>query len=291
MASLCSRCALRIARSTKDTQGTSISRSLSVTPSRYRLDAIPSFNESSNARLNEVFTEIREKHLFPAYAPESARKMMYRAKTREYLSLNPVQVEIGGEEVEVKPIDRYQVRARAKLLIEAIELMAETGGAEWDNLHPLLTGLTYGQHVTRKNSQGKLTRLVIKGDRFDVLMKCLTQAEHTGLSLEHKQVLDEAVWGLHAMARESGWREDATRRAMKNAQVLVKQLESQRHGATPEVREDDPRIRPDVLGLLLELSAVYADKYQDGKDVQGSVRSYAERLLSNIDASEKASLL
>ena len=267
-----------------------IARAFSTTPYRNRQDTIPSFNTSSNEELNEILTEIRQKHLIPAYVSDSARNMMFSSKHREYLGQNPLKVDAGGQEVELKPINRYEVRARANLLIKAVNLMAKEGGAEWDNLPALLTGLSHGNHTTRKKSQAKLARLAIRGGRFDVIMKCLAQVESTGLSLEHKEVLDEAVWGLHTMAREGGWSKDTTAKAIKNAQMLVTQLESKRHGATSEIRPDDPRIRPDVLGLLLELSAVYADKHQGGKDLTGSVYSYAERLLSNIGASEKVSL-
>jgi hypothetical protein len=43
--------------------------------------------------------------------------------------------------------------------------------------------------------------------------------------------------------------------------------------------EDDPRLQPQIIGILLELASVKAVKYLEGRDVDGKVAEYSTRLL------------
>ena len=69
------------------------------------------------------------------------------------------------------------------------------------------------------------------------------------------------------------------------------QLEDTEHGTGKFVHSGDPRRRPEVLSVFLELAAVYAYKYQGAKDLDGKVKAYAERLLSNIEGAERVSVM
>ena len=141
--------------------------------------------------------------------------------------------------------------------------------------------------VLREKQVDKIVRSAVEMGGLGTILQCLHQAHNTGMTLKRDEVLNGVVWGLHDMAQRGGWSEKATAKAIKDANEVAMQLESEEHGSGKVLRADDPRKRPDVLGVYLELTAVYAYKHQNGKDVDGKVRAYTERLLANIEGAEQ----
>jgi hypothetical protein len=76
-------------------------------------------------------------------------------------------------------------------------------------------------------------------------------------------------------------------KALKQADDLAELLESADHGSGRKLSPNDPRTRPAVIGLFLELHAVYAQQYQNGQDVSGKVKAYATRFMATFDQSHQ----
>lgn len=163
-------------------------------------------------------------------------------------------------------------------------MLASEPAAWGQNLPALLQGLNEGV----KKGAGtpimeKIVRKAAEMGRLGTVLPCLQQASKTGMSLKDEGILRCVVWGLHVSAARNGWNKGGLEKAIRDSNVVALLLESKDHGTRSIMAENDPRTRPEVLGAWLELVAVYAHKYQGGKDSEeGLVRAYAERLVSRL---------
>ena len=228
---------------------------------------------------------MRTKHFIPAYLHKIERRLIFGTKNRQTLEDNPQTIPIGGEDIPLQWMDRRkEVPNRTKLLHKAIDLMAVEGESkDWLNLPALLTGLRHAHATPGPRAMGKIVRKAVEAGRMGSIVLCLQQANHTGMRLDVEEVLEGVVWGLHVTAQRDGWSEESTLKALKAANQVALLLESEEHGGGRHLRQNDPRQRPEVLGVFLELAAVHAYRYLDAKDVDGKVKTYAARLLGCID--------
>ncbi len=106
--------------------------------------------------------------------------------------------------------------------------------------------------------------------------------------MKHQEVLEAVMWAVRELGRgaEGGWPKEGLEKAIKDANELAMCLEDEDHGSGRNLQPGDPRTRPEVLAVFLELVAVYAVKYMDPRDAGDRVRVYVERLLGNIEGVE-----
>ena len=164
--------------------------------------------------------------------------------------------------------------------------MAEGEKSDWNNLPALLAGLHRAKRTPTDRQLAKIVRLASNNGRFGTILQCLHQAHNTGLTLQKDEVLDAVIWALREIASDSQWSEEGTSKAIRDANEVAMQLEDLEHGTGKFIRPGDPRRRPAVLSVFLELAGVYAWKWQRGRDVDGKVRAFAERLLGCIEGAE-----
>ncbi|KAK4621695.1 hypothetical protein CLAFUW4_07598 [Fulvia fulva] len=283
MASICTRCSLRLRRAAQTESQHLSKRSFSSTTSRQRGN-LPSFHESSHEELQNVLSSVREKYFIPAYMHKQEHKLVTKQKFRQQLIDNPQTAIVGGEEITLQPINpREGWPHRRSIVAKAINGIINGETKDWLNLPMLLQGLNEGVKKAASDSlMEKIVRKAFQAKQLGVVIGCLHQAEQTGMTLKSDPVLRAFLAGLHDLAQESGWNKGALERALRDAKVISQLLESKKHGTEGTVRKDDPRIRPEVLGVFLELASVYAWKYDGKRDTEGLVKAYAERLLSNL---------
>ncbi|KAK4501636.1 hypothetical protein PRZ48_007445 [Zasmidium cellare] len=283
MASICHRCALRLQRAAQTETSQLSKRTFSSTTSTRR--NLPVFTESTNSELNNVLATLREQHFIPAYLREKERKMIFKPANKQFLQDNPQTTYIGDEEIKLQYIDRLRdILPRKQLVWRAINLIVEgESGDDWQNLPKLLQGLHEGvKKAAAPGQMEKIVRKALHNEKMGIIMQCLQQVEATGMTLKNEQVLKSMVCGLHDMAESSHWSESATGRALRDAKSIALMLESEAHGTGRKLASNDPRTQPEVLGVFLELTAVYAYKFEDAKDTQGLVKAYTSRLLDNL---------
>jgi len=226
---------------------------------------------------------MRSLHFTPAYLQKSERRTIFGLKYRQMLKDNPQTATVGDEDIPLQWIDRRNdIPNRTKLLGRTIDLMAQGEGKDWQNLPALMTGLKGSKAVPDEQTMSMIVRKAVRAGRVGVIVQCLQQSEHTGVTLKREEVLEKVIWGLHDVAQMNDWSEEAVQKALKSAKQVSLMLEMEEHGGGRFMRKRDPRTRPEVVGVFLELAAVYAYKHQDGKDVDGSVSVYAERLMGCI---------
>lgn len=152
----------------------------------------------------------------------------------------------------------------------------------WSNLPGLLVGLTGYGRTPDDAMMGKITRKAVNAGRLDVIIQCLEQSRFTGMTLKKEVVLRNVVLGLHRQAQNDNWSEGAVRKGLAEARQLALMLEAEEHGSGKVLSRDDPRQRPDIIGVYLELAAVNAYKFQDKQDKGGVLSAYVTRLISCI---------
>lgn len=302
MSTICARCALRLQRAAQASNHHTTKRTFSQTTTKQKhrtslhlpqnfnkhrltvIDGVPTFSETSSPELNDVLASMRNKHFIPAALHKADRRLIFGTKSRQTLADNPQTVKIGGEDVQLQWMERRkEIPNRRKLLHKAFDLMAAGEGKEWQNLPALLTGLKGAGAPAGEKTLGRIVRKAIQAGRTGVVVQCLQQGVSTGMTLDKEEVLENVTWGLHATAQRDGWSEAAVLKALKAANQVGMLLETEEHGGGRVLHENDARRRPEVIGVFLELAAVHAFRFQDGKDVDGKAKTYAERLLGCID--------
>ena len=216
----------------------------------------------------------------------SERRLISRPKYRKTLEDNPRTTEVGGEDVALRPLDTFALPRRRKLLARALNLIRQGDGQDWANIPPLLNGMFGGVKKLPPN-EGWIQKVVttaVSAGKTGMIVQCLQQPDRTGLSVKDDQILNTLLVGLHQTAQADGWSKEATEKALKEANAISLIMDSASQGFGGEVATNDPRARSEVLGVFLELSAVFALKHQDGKDVNGVVKAYVERLLNRLEA-------
>lgn len=289
MASLCTRCALRLRRVAAATDPSTLPRSFSTSSFARRTHAIPQFADTSNAELDNVLASMRDKHFIPAALTKAQRHLIFGDSKREELTKYPQIIEIAGEKIELKWIDRRtEIPNRTRLFQRVLKLMAEDGSPEaWRNLMPLLVGLRRSRVEVSAMEMERLLRLATKSGNFHEVIVCLRRGDETGMTLQRPEVFEGVLLALRSIGQADGWSQESLERALKASRDVAQLLEMDTHGGGIQMKPDDRRKDPRVIGAYLELSAVFAERYQNGKDLDGRVRAYADRLLYNISHAEK----
>lgn len=208
------------------------------------------------------------------------RDLVYAFKNKKSLENVPVTVEIGGEEIRLKHIDKTKdVPNQRKALREALELMKEK--KDWDNFPLLLEGLHSAGRVTDEIVLEQFIRRASMAGRQDAVLESARRVSKTGFRINTREIAKMVVWWIQYRALASGFSQADTKKALSMAEQIAILMEDKAHAGGRVADTEDPRTSPEVIGLLLELSALNA-KHQGGKDEDGSVEKYAKGLLASL---------
>lgn len=243
---------------------------------------LPVFAETSSPELDDVLLQLRTKHFIPAYLNKRQRHLIFGDKFKQELENNPAYATLGDEEIPLLHIDRRKdIPARKPLVLQALRLIEEND--EWRQLPSLLEGLHKARPHPDLALQEKILRKLQLADQFPVILRSLRRSHATGLTLKNDAVLNQVLNALRETASLENWEQTRLEKALKQADELAELLESADHGTGRKLSPNDPRTRPAVIGLFLELHAVYAQQYQGGQDVSGKVKAYATRFMATFN--------
>ncbi|KAF2725208.1 hypothetical protein K431DRAFT_300117 [Polychaeton citri CBS 116435] len=283
MASICEPCALRLSRAANQAKPTS-PRAFSTSNIHGKSAAIPAFQETSHSELNKVLSALRNKHFIPAYLYPSERRLIFGSKNRQLLIDNPRSIEIGGEEIPLKPIDRNSQLPNRKRLVEtALKLLKRKGESrDWQILPQLLTGLAKANSTPKPAMMEKIVRSAVESGHLGIIIICLQKSAETGLTLRDPVIRRHVLWGVRSIAESDDWSKEATLKALKDANQIAMLMETQQHGGGDGFNiAKDPRAKAFTIGVFLELAAVHAYKHQGGQDKDGMVKAYMQRLMNS----------
>ncbi len=246
----------------------------------FHTGSVPAFTDVSSPELNDLLSALRQKFIMPAHLSKEQRRLIYKEKHKNVLLTEPVTATISGESFTLQHISKTKdVPNVYHALFDAIELMKEK--KDWDNLPNLLEGLKHGGLRTQKlllkqKVVGKATR----AGRQEVILECLRRAADTGIVLEESEFVAKVMLSMHYKAQNSDWDKHETAKALSWAEMVVALLEDPKHAGNRKLDgKKDPRVQPEVTGILLELAAVRAVKHLGSRDSNGKVAEYAMRFL------------
>jgi len=238
--------------------------------------AIPTFSPTSSPELDQALNRFREELFIPFGLGEKQRKLMFRQKYSEKLNEEPISVTIGeNEQFQLRPMDP-QSRPKNQEITKVVSLMKTT--KDWQNIIPFLAGLRLARRVLKPDRWEWLIRKAAAADALGIMLECAKQSERTGLRLNNVGVVQKFYFMLHQKAQAADFQGAHLNKALSLAKQAAMLMEAPEH-VVHDVQQD-PKRRPFVIGVLLELSAARALNEFGGQDEGGHVRAYAQRLLA-----------
>lgn len=257
--------------------------------------AVPSFTKTSSSELDDLLSRFRNYVFFPSYLNTEHKLLVYRAKHKKLLEEEPFNVNLGGEVWRLQHIDRTggQLPSHTKGIIQAADLMKTK--QDWLNIIPLLAGYKNSSNPLSPEQKDRLVRKAGKAGRIGVLIDAAKRVDYTGFTLESPHLVTEMAWYAQYDGAKSKWAKITA--SLSYVEEIAFLLEDKRHGGGFVIKEDDPRVRPELIGILLQLSAVFAvqkrgsgSSPEDQTKAKEKVKKYAERLRAVIEQGREISL-
>lgn len=155
---------------------------------------------------------------------------------------------------------------------------------DWETLPNLIQGT---KTVTGTSSPvwKTLRKTVIlklgNAGRQNILLELVRRGSDTGFTMSSREFSKHIFMCFGRKAYENDFDEAHTEKALLYAEQAAALMENPEHaGNTSLAGDNDPRLSPEIMGILLELAAVRASKHLGGKDKGGKVASYTEKLLN-----------
>lgn len=200
---------------------------------------------------------------------------MFKTKFADRLDEEQYTTVIGenDEEFQLRPMHPL-TRPTLKEAFETISLMQNT--QDWKNIIPFMSGLKLSKRVVKDDRWEWIIRQATEANALGIMLECAKQVDRTGFQLKNVGVVRRYYFELHRWAAKSKFSEPTVSKAFGFAKQAAELMETPQHVVRdPEV---DPKRRPFVIGTLLELSAARALNQFGGQDEGGLVATYANRL-------------
>ena len=239
---------------------------------------IPVFKPTSSPELDSLLAKFRDTLFIPTSLPLRHRKLIYKASKAEDLRQHPIIVNIGGEIEELYQLWPMDIRDRPKKndVLNAVSLMKTR--QDWHNLPPLLVGMRSSKQIISLKQWEWIVRVAGLAGMQSIVLECAKQARRSGLVLGHPGVARKLFFTFHSSARSAGFKGPELATALVQAQRAAWLMNGPEHIWTKS-KIKDPKRLPDIIGILLELSAAHAIDAFEGKDKDGEVRHYAQKVL------------
>lgn len=242
--------------------------------------AVPIFAEASSPELQDLLSTMRENIFLPAHLSKPHQALIFGARHQKVLEDDPVTVEVSGENFRLKHIDRMKDQpGTVEILLKFISLMKDK--KDWDNLPIFLEGLRIAGRNLKPQYWEKLVRKAGQAGQQHIILECARRASRTGFVLKDLNLVREVMWWIQHKTLSTGWTAQSTKRALSMAEQIADLLEEEKHCGGSFLSGSDPRARPEVVGVLLQLVAAHA-KLSSGKDEDGKVEIYSRRLLGTL---------
>ena len=154
-------------------------------------------------------------------------------------------------------------------------------GKDFDTIPGLLEGYKVAKRSVSEYMKEKMTKKCAQAGKGGIILRCIQEVERTGFKLDDLGVARAVMMIPVFQAANSEWSKEGLEKASKSAESILNMLEDPRHVADPAKAKDlDPRIHPDLVGLVLAMFATRAVRFQSSQDEDGKVAKYTERMLS-----------
>lgn len=146
---------------------------------------------------------------------------------------------------------------------------------------PFLEGLKVARRTLAPAMVQRLVRKANEKGRQGTVMEVLKNVERTGVVMREGELAREVMAGAVMRAQAAGWGDEgAVEKALRYAEGVLELCEDPRHTGGRMITAVDPRARPEVFGTVLLLASVKATRFHEGKDEEGKIRRYAEKMMA-----------
>jgi hypothetical protein len=242
--------------------------------------AIPKFKPTSSPELDAHLATIRSKVFVPSYLNKNQLKLVRQTKSKSQLENDPVYATFGDEEIRLEHLDVTKDQPPKKAFLQFFDLAKEP--KDWQNLPALLEGWHHARPNLPVNWYPKMILRANQAGMLPIIIQCLWQVESNGFTLSTPIVRHAVFQSIRINAKESGWDKKVTEKSLKQAQTVLELMEKPEHCGSRTVSDSDPRAEPVAIGLPLELAATRAKTQFGGKDEDGLVATYANRLITAL---------
>lgn len=268
------------------------SRSLAKTLATFTPTSSPEFDALLNSWRKEVF--------LPSILSPHHQDLVYKESRKEILTTPPgvsvtVQTALSPsapnasvaeeETIKLKPMNRFDRPNYTESFNQITQYLVGNPDAQaWDNLIPFLEGLRLARiepyphflpRIARKASDREVAR-------WNTILTAATMSKRTGVTLAHRALTQELVFGTFQRAIEDKF---SRPEPVKTLQRIVLLLDAPEHcgGKIPEdtkkVRFADMRRDTTVLAVQSAFAAAHALRVSSAKDTDGSVARCIQKLL------------
>ncbi|KAI9802367.1 MAG: hypothetical protein M1833_001873 [Piccolia ochrophora] len=235
------------------------------------------FRQTSSPELDTALANLRERIFVPAHLPKTSKDLIYQSKHHHLLESESVTATLGDETHILRPINRTKDEPRTRTAFHyIISLMREP--SDWDNLVPLLEEIRIAKRRLPIETLERTVRRASQTRRWDTLLAAARSPKTTGFELRDRKLVLQVLWGLREEVMAASWEDATTDSTLRRAEAVCALLDDKEHCGGQQISSSDPRVRPEVVGVLLELAAVRALRRYGGKDEDGMVALYVERL-------------
>ncbi|KAK4211950.1 hypothetical protein QBC37DRAFT_425874 [Rhypophila decipiens] len=241
----------------------------------------------TNPELHEILKTIREKIIIPSYLSEDQKKKVYDYRCQKELEIDPIVVDVDGEEFKFGYINpRQDVPNTKKLVQQAVDHMKTK--SDISNVAPLLEGLKQAKRSVDSTILPKIVRRAGLADATSKIVDAAGWVERTNFRLIHSETVNMLLCFIQEKALDSEWDKEETLKALKQANKVIEVMEERKENHPDGMSWNEgmtlrkkPLYRdPQVLAARLHLAAVLAVKHYDGKDVDGLVTKYAQEVVA-----------
>ena len=154
-------------------------------------------------------------------------------------------------------------------------------GKDFDTLPGILEGYKLARRNVTDAMKEKMIRKCSQVGKGGLIMKCIQEVDKTGIKLDSLSVARCVMLISVYRAIESEWSKAGLEKASRFAESILNMLEDPQHVVSKGTPKHlDPRIHPDILGVVLSSFATRAVRLQTAQDHDGKVAKYAQRMLS-----------
>jgi hypothetical protein len=214
----------------------------------------------------------------PAHLSKAQRNLIFRPTRKKELEAEPIIANIAEEEF---PLEHINTEERPSIVTTFNNALALMQPKDCNNIPNLLQGLHNAKINWGYTKIRPVLAVLVKHGREDVIMECLRRVKDTRMQMDTLWKTTAVMHGLIERTMKNGWGEAQTKKALERVERVAIMLEDPAHaGELPSTNEWDPRNKSEAIGILLEIAAVRVSKHTDGKDEDGKVADYANRLVN-----------
>ncbi|RCI11655.1 hypothetical protein L249_7213 [Ophiocordyceps polyrhachis-furcata BCC 54312] len=236
------------------------------------------FSQTDNEELNAILKKIQETIIFPAYLPAKQRKLIFDARARDELEMNPVIIEIEDQKYRFPPLDRSKdVPKVSTAFLDAVYKMQTP--RDWENLPTLLAGYLKAQIQLRSSVYGKMCRVAARTGNIQAIIECAKQSKETGFAFRTWELIHRTFVANNARIYENSGDRRKMMQAYSQVVVLLDLLHRPEHTVVESNSRSRPQFSPLVRGMhLYALCSAIKAKQLDGKDAEKDMDHLREEL-------------